>query len=201
MLSQKAAGVRLRYQEKRVTALTDEELMQAYVEGDSGAFERLYARHKGRLFGYLVGRLNDHAEAEEVFQTVFFKLHRARASYRTKIPFLAWLFAIARNAVIDHLRREQVRRAHITVSNEAEAISPSSQPAQMPLNSALPEMASLSAAQRQVLELRFSEGMTFQEIAEQTQWSSTNARQLVSRAIRKLRKKLTGKERHHEEQS
>ncbi len=64
-----------------MTALPDEELMQAYAEGDMDAFELLYARHKGRLFGYLVGQLKDHAEAEEVFQTVFVKLHRARARY------------------------------------------------------------------------------------------------------------------------
>jgi len=200
-LSQNPVGLRLYNSGQRVTALTDEEMMQAYAEGDSDAFEQLYARHKGRLFGYLVGRLKDRAEAEDVFQTVFVKLHRARASYRPEIPFLAWFFTIARNATIDHLRREQVRQPQAAPLVNAVAISPASPSAKESLSSALPELASLSATQRRVLELRFSAGLTFREIAEQTRLSPANARQLVSRAIRKLRKMLTKKEMSHEEQN
>lgn len=68
--------------------LTDEELMLAYATDDMEAFERLYRRHKSRIFGFLTAKLQDQAEAEDVFQVVFTKLHVARGKYRPEIPFL-----------------------------------------------------------------------------------------------------------------
>ncbi len=58
--------------------MTDEELMIAYREGDLSAFQTLYQRHKRRLMGYLITKLKDQNEAEDVFQTVFVKLHAGR---------------------------------------------------------------------------------------------------------------------------
>ncbi|MDT8423471.1 MAG: sigma-70 family RNA polymerase sigma factor [Desulfuromonadales bacterium] len=174
--------------------MTDEELMQAYAEGDTEAFEMLYARHKNRLFGYLLGRMRDHDEAEEVFQLIFTKLHRARARYRGEIPFLPWFFTIARNTMIDHLRRAQVRQAHLTLDDEAVARFPAPSTEPPPFAVSLPGMESLSAAQRQILELRFGEGLTFNEIAAQLQLTPANARQIVSRQLARLRKLLTGTE-------
>ena len=79
--------------------MTDEELMVAYREGDLNAFQALYKRNKGRLMGYLITRLKDQNEAEDVFQSVFVKLHAGRFSYKENIPFLPWIFTIARNMI------------------------------------------------------------------------------------------------------
>ncbi len=179
--------------------MTDEELMQSYAEGDLEAFELLYSRHKSRLFGYLLGKLRDRTEAEEVFQTVFVKLHRTRIRYRAEIPFLPWFFTIARNALIDHLRRTQTRQTYVTLDEAAVAGCPApEQYEQTPLGTTLPEISNLSKTQRHVLELRFNAGLTFREIAEQLQLSPANVRQLASRAIGKLRQRLSGKEARHE---
>lgn len=171
--------------------------MQAYAEDDMEAFELLYRRHRQRLFGFLLGRLKSRSEAEEVFQSVFAKLHQARHSYRREVPFLPWLFTIARNALIDHLRRQR-RQQHVVLSEEAVAAGVAPAREHVPIGAAIAELASLSAAQRQVLELRFNQGLSFQEIAEELQLSAGNARQIVSRAIARLRKLMTGKEAHHE---
>ncbi|MBW6510104.1 MAG: hypothetical protein K0A94_11250 [Desulfuromonadales bacterium] len=56
---------------------SDEQLMTAYADGDTQAFQVLYERHKGRLLGYLYSKLRDRDEAEEVFQITFAKLHAA----------------------------------------------------------------------------------------------------------------------------
>jgi RNA polymerase sigma-70 factor (ECF subfamily) len=177
--------------------LSDEELMQAYAKDDMEAFALLYRRHRQRLFGFLLGRLKSRSEAEEVFQSVFAKLHQARYSYHREVPFLPWFFTIARNALIDHLRRQR-RQQHVILSEEAVAAGVAPDREYLPIGAAIAELASLSAAQRQVLELRFNQGLTFQEIAEELQLSAGNARQIVSRAIAKLRKLMTGKEAHHE---
>jgi RNA polymerase sigma-70 factor (ECF subfamily) len=177
--------------------LSDEDLMQAYADDDLEAFEALYRRHRGRLFGFLVGRLKNRSEAEEVFQTVFAKLHQGRRSYRREVPFLPWFFTIARNALIDHLRRQQ-RQPQVILSEEAVAVCAAPARSDVPIGAAIAELSSLSAAQRQALELRFNQGLSFQEIAEELELSTSNARQIVSRAVARLRRLMIGKEAHHE---
>lgn len=171
--------------------------MQAYADDDMEAFELLYRRHRERLFGFLLGRLKNRSEAEEVFQAVFAKLHQGRCSYRREVPFLPWIFTIARNALIDHMRRQK-RQQHVILSEEAVAAYAAPERGDVPIGAAILELSSLSPAQRQALELRFNQGLSFQEIAEELELSAGNARQIVSRAIARLRRLMTGKEAHHE---
>lgn len=172
--------------------------MLAYAAGDMEAFQALYQRHKNRIFGFLMTKLKEQTEAEEVFQTVFTKLHTARKKYRQEIPFLPWIFTIARNALIDHIRKRETYRKHITTSEVAveSYAEPSSDESSNSI--AIEELSSLTETQRQALEFRFHQGLTFQEIAERMQTSADNSRQIISRAIRKLRKLMAGKEIHRE---
>jgi RNA polymerase sigma factor (sigma-70 family) len=181
-----------------VATLTDEELMLGYAADDMEAFVALYQRHKSRVFGFLMRKLKDPVESEEVFQTVFTKLHLARGSYRQEIPFLAWLFTIARNALVDHVRKRESYRKHITTSEETVAASAEPGSATSSSGMALEELSSLSAVQRQAIALRFDQGLTFQEISEQLQTSADNSRQIISRAVRKLRKLVAGREKLRE---
>ena len=80
---------------------SDEALMDAYVRGDTAAFDRLYQRWSDRLFGYLARAL-DPMTAEELFQTLWMRIHAARRSYGAGRAVAPWLFAIAAN-----LRREE----------------------------------------------------------------------------------------------
>jgi RNA polymerase sigma-70 factor (ECF subfamily) len=176
----------------------DEDLMQAYADGDMEAFTLLYQRHRGKVLGYLVSRLKDRDEAEEVFQVAFAKLHQGRKTYRPEIPLLPWLFTLTRNALVDHLRKKQAYRQHVTTSEEMVAAAVDTS-AREPLADAFAtHLAGLSACHRQALELRYVQEMSFGEIAEQLQTSAVNARQIVSRAIRSLRKFMTGKGAKHE---
>lgn len=169
--------------------------MLAYANGDMEAFEALYRRHKQRLFGFLMKKLKNQTEAEEVFQTIFSKLHVARKKYRQDIPFLPWFFTIARNALIDHVRKRDVYQKHVTTSEVAvETYSEQDPPGRFEVRG----LSSLTETQRQALEFRFNQGLTFAEIAEQLQTSAENSRQIISRAIRKLRKMMVGKEMDRE---
>lgn len=181
--------------------MTDEELMLAYAEGDVEAFQALYHRHKQRIFGYLLARLKDRSEAEDVFQTVFAKLHAARHKYRREIPFLPWIFTISRNALIDHARKRGTERKHVIFSTETVEASAAEAPGVAAAGIALEELSGLTPDQRQALELRFSQGLDFREIGEQMQTTADNARQIASRAIRRLRTLMAGKETCREEKS
>ncbi len=172
--------------------------MLSYLDGDFEAFESLYARHRNRIFGFLMKRLKDRGEAEDVFQSVFDKLHRKRGQYRKDIPFLPWLFTLVRNTLIDHLRKKATQDKYLTFSGKlVEAYSvPASEG--LSINAAIAELSSLNENQRQALELRFNQGLTFNEIAEQMQTSTDNSRQIISRAVRKLRKLVVVKGREDE---
>jgi DNA-directed RNA polymerase specialized sigma24 family protein len=156
--------------------LTDEELMNAYQEGDMGAFETLYQRHSGRLFGFLVRRTGNRSAAGDLFQTTFLKLHRYRRRYDPKFPFLPWLFTIAQRVLVDHYRKTGMERREIPA-----------EPAETGSGAELPSLEALNPLQREAIHLRFDEDQPFDEIARRLGTSAGNVRQIVSRAIRKLR--------------
>ncbi|MCF8114539.1 MAG: RNA polymerase sigma factor [Desulfotignum sp.] len=174
--------------------MTDEELMAAYKQGDANAFHILYNRHKGRLMGYLIARLKDPDDAEDIFQSIYAKLHASRYKYRQDIPFLPWFFTIAKNTMIDQIRKNNTRKKHIRVDAEyINTRADKTKTAHQQIGSAIPELSRLNDSQRQTLALRFNEGLSFQEIAAHLETTSSNARQTASRAVRTLRKLLAGK--------
>ncbi len=77
--------------------------------GDHDALAFLYARYADNVHGYVRGIVHDHHEAEDVTQQVFAKLMQAIGRYEPReAPFLAWLMRLARNAALDHLRRQRL---------------------------------------------------------------------------------------------
>ncbi|WP_051303428.1 RNA polymerase sigma factor, partial [Psychromonas aquimarina] len=173
--------------------MTDEELMQAYANGDLIAFNALYQRHKSRILGFIIKKLKNQNEAEDVFQQVFTKLHVARNNYRQEIPFLPWIFTITRNTLIDHIRKHQKNQKHINTYTESLQSDTNTESEHTPVSELIEQLSSLSVTQRQALLLRFNQGLTFKEISEQMQMSADNSRQIISRTIRKLRKLMTAK--------
>jgi len=172
--------------------------MLAYATDDMDAFELLYRRHKSQIFGFLLSKLKNQLDAEEVFQVVFSKLHLARVKYRAEIPFLPWIFTITRNTMIDHIRRRDSYQQHIC-DTETPLEDYAAPLPEEPCGTVSPQdLSHLNSTQRQALDLRFLQEMSFSEIGERLATSEENARQVVSRAIRKLRKHLTGKEVRHD---
>jgi RNA polymerase sigma-70 factor (ECF subfamily) len=86
-------------------------LMERCATGDDRAFDELYRRGAQRVRGFLVRLSGDSALADDLTQETFVRIHRARGSFATGAGALPWMFAIARNAFLDHARREQVRRS------------------------------------------------------------------------------------------
>lgn len=83
---------------------TDEHLMQRYAKGDSQAFEQLYLKHKGALYRYFVRQLGDKQLAEDLYQETWGRVIRAAVNYEASAKFNTWLYRIAHNLLIDHVR-------------------------------------------------------------------------------------------------
>src|SRR5262245_49838034 len=86
------------------THSSPEALMEAFLDGDARAFERLYRQLAPRVMGALVHMSGDARLAEDLTQTVFLKLYRSRGAYQRGMAVMPWVFAIARNTFIDHRR-------------------------------------------------------------------------------------------------
>jgi RNA polymerase sigma factor (sigma-70 family) len=87
---------------------TDEQLMLAYRDGNAAAFDQLYARHKGRLFRYVLRGVKGRALAEELYQEIWIRVIEARARYAPSARFTTWLFTIAHNRLVDHWRKKEL---------------------------------------------------------------------------------------------
>ena len=170
---------------------TNEELMLAYAKGSEEAFQILYERHSSKVYGFLAGKLKDRPLTDDAFQATFMKLHISRSQYDPALPFVPWLFTVCRTAMLDTLR---VRKKS-TRLEDLNPVEVENAVAETPKEtSSIPGLQALPTAQRQVLEMRYLQELSFDEIASGLETSSENSRQLVSRATKKLRKILQGGE-------
>lgn len=88
--------------------LTDEELMQRFCEAEYAAFEALYQRHKGGLYRYFLRQTDEQSKAEDLFQDVWSQVIASAGRYSATAKFSTWLYTLARNKLVDHIRHGQV---------------------------------------------------------------------------------------------
>jgi RNA polymerase sigma-70 factor (ECF subfamily) len=88
-----------------------DEAMDRYARGEAAAFGEIYRLGAPRVRGFLLRLSGNAALADDLTQEAFLRIHRARGSFETGAAALPWFFAIARNAFLDHKRREDTRRA------------------------------------------------------------------------------------------
>jgi RNA polymerase sigma-70 factor, ECF subfamily len=175
---------------------SDEELMSGYRDGDAGAFDVLYGRHKGGVYRYLLRQCRDAAVAEELFQDVWMNLIRARLGYTVQAKFTTYLYRLAHNRMIDHYRRQ--RHAAVALDEEdCEALENIADPGADPPEAAydikrqagqlLRLIAELPEAQREAFLLQQEGGMSVEEIAEATGVTRETAKSRLRYALAKLR--------------
>jgi RNA polymerase sigma-70 factor (ECF subfamily) len=93
----------------------DAQLIEAAVQGDSGAFEKLYRRHTGRVHGLCVRLTQNRAEAQDCTQETFIRAWRRLATFRGDSSFATWLHKIALNEVLGRKRRAATETRHLEV--------------------------------------------------------------------------------------
>jgi RNA polymerase sigma-70 factor (ECF subfamily) len=167
-------------------------------KGDVHAFGLLYDKHVAAVYRYVYYRVRDDAEAEDLTSEVFMKALRAIPRYEPRQAFLAWLYRIARNAIIDKVRRggRQVSfedalehpDAHQTIDPDVEILATSDSAT---LREAL---ARLTPLQQEVIVLRFLEGFSTFEIAKLIGKREGTVRGIQFRALGALRQLIPSRE-------
>lgn len=146
---------------------TDGELIQRAATGDQTAFEDLYKRYARSVFGLALRRLGDRGRAEDAVQETFASIWRSASSYRPERgPGAPWLYAVARNAIIDRTRARTETPAEIPDEPSADP-TPLDRAEQSwvawRVHRALEE---LPEREREVIALAYWSGLSQSEVAE-----------------------------------
>jgi RNA polymerase sigma-70 factor (ECF subfamily) len=181
---------------------SDAELV-ARCAGDPEAFGLLYDRHCDRIYRYVYARLRDRTIAEDVTAEVFFKALKGLGSYRPSVgEFSAWLYRIAGNAVIDHVR---ARRPTVSLDDQIDRSDRSAPVEEQVIDRV--EVArvwravdDLTDAQRTAVVLRLERDLPIAEIAGRMNRSEGAVKLLLHRAMAAVRERLADSEtrREHE---
>lgn len=184
--------------------ITDRELVNSFIEGNTSSIEHLIQRHKGKVFTYITMYMRDRSLAEDIFQETFLKVINSlrEGKYRDDGRFLSWVMRIAHNLIIDHFRRE---RQNSVLSNDnyegdlfnSRHLSEANIEDNLVYNQIIEDVRSLLDElpddQREVVMLRHYAGLSFREIAEQTNVSINTALGRMRYALINIRKMMEEK--------
>lgn len=180
--------------------VSDEKLMLAYRDGDTRAFEALYARHRGVVYRYVLRQVGFRGAAEEVFQEIWTLIIGARGRYRVEARFATFLYTVAHNCVVDHFRgRPPLHLVSFDGDTEDEAVAVPGREQEQPdrilarrqtAQRLLRALALLPDEQREAFLLQQEAGLTLEEIAEVTGVGRETAKSRLRYALAKLREEL-----------
>lgn len=181
-------------------------LLERIRQGDEGAFTQLVNEHLPQVVNLAYRMLGDRVEAEDVAQDAFLRLHRALPSFRGDCKIKTWLYRVVSRLVIDHIRREQIRRRIFFFRRNEEDpdpvvdfADPGASPSDLLLGMEarqrlLKAMGKLSARQRAVFVLRHQEGLPLREIADLLHLKEGTVKVHLHRAVQVIRREFSDEE-------
>lgn len=179
----------------------DWELVRRAQGGDVGAFTDLVQYYKDRLFNFIFRMVHSREEAEDLLQEVFLRVYKSLSTYSPQYQFSTWIYRIAQNLCIDHLRRHRLP----TFSVDAPMGEDEDLQMELPDETMSPEVlfesadlrreveaaiAALPPKYRAVIVLRHVQGLTYEEISEITDLPVNTVKTHIFRARRILRQRL-----------
>jgi RNA polymerase sigma-70 factor (ECF subfamily) len=161
------------------------------MSGDSEAFAQLYDAYVERVYRYIYFRVSNDSLAEDLTSQVFLKAWEHLGTYQPgSSPFLAWLYTIARNQVIDHYRTQKESvplEQAMAIPSEGRTVSEQVE-IRFELQAMRDALQFLTEEQQQVLILKFIAGMETREIAQMMKKAEGAVRALQMRALQTLAK-------------
>jgi RNA polymerase sigma-70 factor, ECF subfamily len=157
---------------------SDTDLVATAINGQEGSFEELVRRYQRPISAYVYRMVGNYESALDLTQEIFIKVYASLRKYRSEFKFSTWIYKIAHNAAVDHLRRSSTREQSLISGNESDQF-------ELPIESRRlsPEQESerkerrleiesvvraLPANYRELIILRHSQDLTYEEIVEVT---------------------------------
>ncbi|MBX3047787.1 MAG: sigma-70 family RNA polymerase sigma factor [Anaerolineales bacterium] len=174
--------------------IQEDQLVREAMNGGEQAFAALYDEYIDSIYRFIFLRVEDQQTAEDIAANVFMRAWEKLGSYQFRgVPFRAWLFRIARNAVVDHYRtRKETAPLEAVVNTHDESAIPVSQQVglRIEVQQVMDCMQELTRDQRNVLTLKLVHGLSTKEIAKSLGKRQGAVRALQMRGLQALAKLL-----------
>ena len=161
-----------------LSAAADRDLVLSAVRGSEGGFEELVRRYQRPISAYVYRMVGNYEAALDLTQEIFIKIYASLSRYRPEFKFSTWIYKIAHNAAIDHLRRNSGRERslingsetdHYDLPFESDSLSPEQQSEREERRVEIEAVVrSLPTPYRELIVLRHSQDLTYDEIVEVT---------------------------------
>lgn len=182
---------------------SDRELVAIAINGFDGSFEELVRRYQRPISAYVYRMVGNYESALDLTQEIFIKVYNSLRRYRAEFKFSTWIYKIAHNAAVDHLRRSATREQSLVATHEGESFD-------LPIESAhlTPEQESerrersteiesvvraLPANYRELIILRHSQDLSYEEIVEVTGLPLGTVKNRLFRAREMMRQQFVGR--------
>lgn len=186
-----------------LAAISDGELVSRAVTGREESFEELVRRYQRPIVAYLYRLVGDYEAALDLTQEVFIKVYKSLDRYSSDYRFSTWIYKIAHNTAIDHLRRGPTREQKLECDFEdttsdasvvSAAPSPEEESERAEQRAELEQLVSrLPRAYRELIALRHGHDMDYDEIAELTGLPLGTVKNRIFRAREALRQQLAAR--------
>lgn len=189
-----------------LAALTDSEIMLRVRAGDDSAFDYLVLKFRRSIIGFMYRMARNQSVAEELAQEVFLRVYRSRQGYAAEAKFSTWLYRIATNLALNHLRDTKNERAELSVSldepdeesGRALDVADSRSTIEQELvererlGQIRKQVEALPERQRLAVMMHKYQDMDYREISNVLKMSESATKSLLFRAYETLREKLKG---------
>lgn len=186
-----------------VAGITDQDLVASAVSGIEGSFEELVRRYQRPISAYVYRMVGNYESALDLTQEIFIKVYNSLSRYRSEFKFSTWIYKIAHNAAVDHLRRTTTREQSLVVGTEGDQFD-------LPIESGRlsPEQESerkerrveietvvraLPANYRELIILRHSQDLSYEEIVDVTGLPLGTVKNRLFRAREMMRQQFVEK--------
>jgi len=186
-----------------LTAVSDRELVATAVNGVEGSFEELVRRYQRPISAYVYRMVGNYESALDLTQEIFIKVYSSLKRYRAEFKFSTWIYKIAHNSAVDHLRRNSTREQSLVMGPEGDQFD-------LPLESGSlsPEQESerkerrvevesvvraLPANYRELIILRHSQDLSYEEIVDVTGLPLGTVKNRLFRAREMMRQQFVEK--------
>jgi RNA polymerase sigma-70 factor (ECF subfamily) len=172
----------------------EKDVVSRAIKGDGEAFAQLYEEHFDKIYRYIYLKVGNQTETEDLTQEVFVKALEAISSYKWRnLPFVAWLFRIAHNQLIDYLRKQSKVAEVAWDDNMARTSEPNPEviaEQELEIEDLVDNMKKLPSAQREVISLRFGSELSVAEVAKALGKSPGTVKALQYNGVVALRKMM-----------
>ncbi len=181
----------------------DRELVASAARGLEGGFEELVRRYQRPISAYVYRMVGDYEAALDLTQEIFIKIYGSLSRYRPEFKFSTWIYKIAHNAAIDHLRRSAGRERSLVSGSEGDSydlpieskgLSPEQQSEREERRIEIETVVrSLPTAYRELVFLRHSQDLTYEEIVDVTGLPLGTVKNRLFRAREMMRQEFLNK--------